>query len=204
MTRQVIDNTDGWQPCSDLLLVVKYQRPEEYGSLVLPLSWSEDNTLTLYEVLRVGDEVEDVLGRRVDKDDILRTAFRWPLDTGMTLHDGRAVFIIGALAHAVSEIYPAGDDDVKMPEPLRDRVVLKLQKEEEQIVEGLRIVKTGPSPSQIGVVVAVGPKATKTAVGEEVLIMSHSGTAVQVERESYLVLREREILAKMVEVEDHG
>ena len=88
--------------------------------------------------------------------------------------------------------------------PLADRVVVKALEESETMRGGLYIPDTAKEKPQQGeIVVAVGPgrteDGTKVAmevkVGDKVLYGKYSGTEVTIEGETYLILRESDVLA---------
>ena len=91
--------------------------------------------------------------------------------------------------------------------PLADRVVVKASEEAETMRGGLYIPDTAKEKPQQGEVVAVGPGKLseegkriemELKVGDKVLYGKYSGTEVTVDGESYLILRESDVLAKVV------
>jgi chaperonin GroES len=89
-------------------------------------------------------------------------------------------------------------------QPLADRVVVKALEETEQMKGGLYIPDTAKEKPQQGEVVAVGPgKMTDEGkrvpselnTGDRVLYGKYSGTEVTVADETYLILRESDVLA---------
>ncbi|MDP3013479.1 MAG: co-chaperone GroES [Candidatus Subteraquimicrobiales bacterium] len=89
--------------------------------------------------------------------------------------------------------------------PLGDRVVVKPGESEEVLRSGIVLPDTAKEKPQEGTVVAVGsgryeegkliPLAVK--VGDKVISSKYGGTEVKVEGEEYLVLSERDILARI-------
>ena len=88
--------------------------------------------------------------------------------------------------------------------PLADRVVVMALEEAEQMRGGLYIPDTAKEKPQQGEIVAVGPGRfddkgnrlpVEVKVGDKVLYGKYSGTEVTVEGESYLILRESDVLA---------
>jgi chaperonin GroES len=88
--------------------------------------------------------------------------------------------------------------------PLADRVVIKASEEAETMRGGLYIPDTAKEKPQQGEVVAVGPGKLseegkriemELKVGDKVLYGKYSGTEVTVDAESYLILRESDVLA---------
>ena len=89
--------------------------------------------------------------------------------------------------------------------PLADRVVVKPLEETEQMRGGLYIPDTAKEKPQQGEIIAVGPGKYEDGklvpmgvkVGDKVLYGKYSGTEVTLEGDSYLILRESDILAVM-------
>jgi chaperonin GroES len=94
--------------------------------------------------------------------------------------------------------------------PLRDRVVVKKIEDELKTKSGLTLpddVKERPTK---GVVLEVGEGAVNdngtliplvTKKGDTVLYPKYAGHPIKVNNEEYLILEEKEILAKLVEAE---
>ncbi|HEX6589859.1 MAG TPA: co-chaperone GroES [Longimicrobiales bacterium] len=88
--------------------------------------------------------------------------------------------------------------------PLADRVVIKALEETEEMRGGLYIPDTAKEKPQQGEIVAVGPGrlsdkgeriAMEVSEGDRVLYGKYSGTEVTVNGETYLILRESDVLA---------
>ncbi|RMG37177.1 MAG: co-chaperone GroES [Planctomycetota bacterium] len=91
--------------------------------------------------------------------------------------------------------------------PLDDRVVVELVEAEETTPGGIVLPDTAKEKPQRGRVVAVGPGRlldsgercpVSVSVGDEVLFGKYSGTDVEVDGKELKVLRESDILAKIV------
>ena len=92
--------------------------------------------------------------------------------------------------------------------PLGDRVIVKAIEEEETTASGLVLPETAKEKPQKGKVVAVGDGAwddegekripLDVAEGDEVLYSKYGGTEIKVDGEELLVLRESDVLAKIV------
>ena len=89
-------------------------------------------------------------------------------------------------------------------QPLHDRVVVRPLDEGEQMRGGLYIPDTAKEKPQQGEIVAAGPGkvsdqgeriAPDVKAGDRVLYGKYSGTEVTVDGESYLILRESDVLA---------
>lgn len=87
--------------------------------------------------------------------------------------------------------------------PLADRVVLKALEETEQTKGGIFIPDTAKEKPQHGEVIAVGPGRYEDGklipmgvkVGDKVLYGKYAGTEITHEGESFLILRESDVLA---------
>lgn len=91
-----------------------------------------------------------------------------------------------------------------MLKPLRDRVVLKVQKEEEQSIGGIVIASNAKEKPTTGEVIAVGNGRIldngqrvepEVKVGQSVVFDKYAGSEVKYESEEYLVIRENDIIA---------
>ena len=91
-----------------------------------------------------------------------------------------------------------------MLKPLGDRVVLKVQKEEEQSIGGIVIASNAKEKPTTGEVIAVGNGRIldtgqrvepEVKVGQSVVFDKYAGSEVKYEGEEYLVIRENDIIA---------
>ena len=91
-----------------------------------------------------------------------------------------------------------------MLKPLGDRVVLKVQKEEEQSIGGIVIASNAKEKPTTGEVIAVGNGRIldngqrvepEVKVGQSVVFDKYAGPEVKYEGEEYLVIRENDIIA---------
>lgn len=91
--------------------------------------------------------------------------------------------------------------------PLDDRVVVEPLEAEEKTAGGILLPDTARQKPQRGRVLAVGPgklrdSGDRTAVnvvkGDEVLYGKYSGSDIEVDRREIKILRESDILAKIV------
>ena len=92
-------------------------------------------------------------------------------------------------------------------EPLADRVVIKSVEQEETLASGLVIPDTAKEKPQQGEVVAVGPGRRDDngkivpmdiKAGDVILYAKYSGTEIKLDQEEYIVLSEKDVLAKIV------
>ena len=91
--------------------------------------------------------------------------------------------------------------------PLDDRVVIEPLEEDEKTAGGIFLPDTAKEKPQKGRVVAVGPgkvlESGETApmsvsVGDIVLFAKYGGTEVQVEGDELMIMRESDVLAKVL------
>jgi chaperonin GroES len=92
--------------------------------------------------------------------------------------------------------------------PLGDRVIVKAIEEEETTASGIVLPDTAKEKPQKGKVVAVGDGSwdddgekripLDVAEGDEVLYSKYGGTEIKVDGDELLVLRESDVLAKVV------
>jgi chaperonin GroES len=92
--------------------------------------------------------------------------------------------------------------------PLGDRLIIKAIEEEETTASGIVLPDTAKEKPQKGKVVAVGDGAwdedgekripLDVNEGDEVLYSKYGGTEVKVDGDDLLVLRESDVLAKVV------
>jgi chaperonin GroES len=91
--------------------------------------------------------------------------------------------------------------------PLADRIVVVPLKQDEMTASGLVIPDTAKEKPQQGDVVAVGPgkmddagtrHAVDTVIGDRILYAKYTGTDLKLDGIDYIVLNEKDILAKLV------
>jgi chaperonin GroES len=93
-------------------------------------------------------------------------------------------------------------------QPLGDRLIVEVLEEEEQTFSGIVLPDTAKEKPQRGRVLAVGPGSRAessgelipldVAVGDEVIFSKYGGTEVKVGTDELLILRESDVLAKVV------
>lgn len=89
--------------------------------------------------------------------------------------------------------------------PLADRVAIRPLEETEQMRGGLYIPDTAKEKPQQGEIIAAGPgRIEKGArvpmdlkVGDKVLYGKYSGTEVTIEDDTFLIIKESDVLAKI-------
>jgi len=90
--------------------------------------------------------------------------------------------------------------------PLGDRVLIRALEESEQKVGGIIIPDTAKEKPQQGEVVAAGPGRRKKTgervplevkAGDRILYGKYSGTEVNMDGQTFLILHEDEILARL-------
>jgi chaperonin GroES len=92
--------------------------------------------------------------------------------------------------------------------PLGDRLIVEALEEEETTASGIVLPDTAKEKPQKGKVIAVGEGAwdedgekripLDVAEGDEVLYSKYGGTEIKVDGDDLLVLRESDVLAKVV------
>ncbi|MTV49419.1 co-chaperone GroES [Heliobacillus mobilis] len=90
--------------------------------------------------------------------------------------------------------------------PLADRIVVKPIEAEAKTASGIIVPDTAKEKPQQGEVVAVGigrlldngeRAAMEVAVGDKIIYSKYSGTEIKLDGSEYLILNERDILAKL-------
>lgn len=89
--------------------------------------------------------------------------------------------------------------------PLGDRVVIKMLESEETTKGGIILAGAAKEKPQMAEVVAVGPGLVEdgklipmeVAVGDKVLMSKYAGTEVKVDGNEYIILSQKDILAKV-------
>lgn len=91
--------------------------------------------------------------------------------------------------------------------PLDDRVVVEPLTAEEKTAGGIVLPDTAKEKPQRGKVIAVGPgrlldsgerSPIAVAIGDEVLFAKYGGTEIEVDKKEIKILRESDILAKVI------
>ena len=93
-------------------------------------------------------------------------------------------------------------------QPLGDRLIVEVLEEEEQTFSGIVLPDTAKEKPQRGRVLAVGPGSRAESSGElipldvvegdEVIFSKYGGTEIKVGTDELLILRESDVLAKVV------
>lgn len=91
--------------------------------------------------------------------------------------------------------------------PLDDRVVVRPNEAEDTTAGGIVLPDAAKEKQQRGTVIAVGPgrmldsgerSAVSVKVGDQVLFGKYGGTEIEIDGEEVKILRESDILAKLV------
>src|SRR6266540_141096 len=91
--------------------------------------------------------------------------------------------------------------------PLGDRLIVEVLEEEEQTISGIVLPDTAKEKPQRGRVLAVGPGSRNdkgehipmdVEDGDEIVFTKYGGTEIKVGTDEYLILRESDVLAKVV------
>src|SRR5215211_9224422 len=92
-------------------------------------------------------------------------------------------------------------------QPLGDRLIVEALEDEETTASGIVLPDTAKEKPQRGRVLAVGPGARNEdgdympvdlEEGDEIVFSKYGGTEVRLGTEDYLILRESDVLAKVV------
>ena len=92
-------------------------------------------------------------------------------------------------------------------QPLGDRLIVEVLEEEEATFSGIVLPDTAKEKPQRGRVLAVGPGSRndkgelvpmEVAVGDEIIYSKYGGTDIKVGPDEVLILRESDVLAKVV------
>jgi chaperonin GroES len=93
-------------------------------------------------------------------------------------------------------------------QPLGDRLIVEVLEEEEETISGIVLPDTAKEKPQRGRVLAVGPGSRAESTGElipldvgegdEVIFSKYGGTEIKVGADELLILRESDVLAKVV------
>jgi len=98
-------------------------------------------------------------------------------------------------------------------QPLGDRLIVEVLDEEETTVGGIVLPDTAREKPQRGKVLAVGPGSRndkgelvplEVGEGDEIVFSKYGGTEVKVGLEDLLILRESDVLAKVVKTKSKG
>lgn len=98
-------------------------------------------------------------------------------------------------------------------QPLGDRIIVEILDEEATTASGIVLPDTAQEKPQRGKVLAVGPGPRDedgeyikmdVAVGDEVIFSKYGGTEIKVGSEDVLILRESDVLAKVVSTSSKG
>ena len=92
-------------------------------------------------------------------------------------------------------------------QPLGDRLIVEVLDEEETTASGIDLPDTAKEKPQRGRVLAVGPGPRDEdgeyiqmdlVDGDEIIFSKYGGTEVKIGTEEYLILRESDVLAKVI------
>src|SRR5919199_654518 len=92
-------------------------------------------------------------------------------------------------------------------QPLGDRLIVEVLEEEETTASGIVLPDTAKEKPQRGRVLAVGPGprdedgkhiAIDLDEGDEIVFSKYGGTEIKLGSDEYLILRESDVLAKVV------
>ena len=89
--------------------------------------------------------------------------------------------------------------------PMADRVVLKMHEAEEMTKSGILLSSAAKEKPTVAEVIAVGPGGMvdgheikmSLSVGDQVVLDKYAGTTVTVEGKDFVVVREKDVIAKV-------
>jgi chaperonin GroES len=93
-------------------------------------------------------------------------------------------------------------------QPLGDRLIVEVLEEEETTVSGIVLPDTAKEKPQRGRVLAVGPGPRDEdgknipmdlSDGDEIIFSKYGGTEIKLGADEYLILRESDVLAKVLQ-----
>jgi chaperonin GroES len=93
-------------------------------------------------------------------------------------------------------------------QPLGDRLIVEVLEEEQTTISGIVLPDTAKEKPQKGRVISAGPGARNEdgervpldlAAGDTIIFSKYGGTEIKVGGEEYLILRESDVLAKVVD-----
>jgi chaperonin GroES len=93
-------------------------------------------------------------------------------------------------------------------QPLGDRLIVEVLEEEEVLASGIVLPDTAKEKPQRGRVLAAGPGALNekgdrvpldVVEGDTIIFSKYGGTEVKLGAEEYLILRESDVLAKVID-----
>ena len=87
-------------------------------------------------------------------------------------------------------------------EPLGERVLIKILKQEDRTSAGIYLPETAKEKPQEGEVIAIGPDVdedeTPLSIGDVVMFPKYSGTEVKIDGEEHLLIDAGDILARII------
>jgi chaperonin GroES len=98
-------------------------------------------------------------------------------------------------------------------QPLGDRLIVEVLDEEEMTISGIVLPDTAREKPQRGKILAVGPGARDedgeyikmdVEVGDEIIFSKYGGTEIKIGLDDVLILRESDVLAKVVTTGSKG
>jgi len=98
-------------------------------------------------------------------------------------------------------------------QPLGDRLIVEVLDEEEMTISGIVLPDTAREKPQRGNILAVGPGSRDedgeyikmdVEVGDEIIFSKYGGTEIKVGLDDVLILRESDVLAKVINTGGKG
>ena len=85
-----------------------------------------------------------------------------------------------------------------MLQPLEDYVALTLEKKEKTTASGIILTSEAKEKQAVGKVIAIGPKVEDLKENDRVIYQSYSGTKVELDGQEFLLIQNKNILAKLI------
>ena len=85
-----------------------------------------------------------------------------------------------------------------MLKPLEDYVALTLEKEEKTTTSGIILTSEAKEKQAVEKVIAIGPKVEDLKENDRVIYQSYSGTKVELDGQEFLLIQNKNILAKLI------
>lgn len=92
---------------------------------------------------------------------------------------------------------------MKVLQPTSDRIVIK-EPDQATNAAGIDLARSSRERPTLGIVIAVGPEVKEIKVGDEVAFTRFGPNEVEVDKTTYYVLEEKQVLTKIVEQTEKG
>jgi len=79
--------------------------------------------------------------------------------------------------------------------PKKDRLVIQAKEQKDISDGGIIIPDKAKERPHKAVVMAIGPEVTDIVVGEKIIFSKYAGTVVKLDKKSFLIIREEDVIA---------